>query len=59
MQNIYKGREVINMGRNISKEELISHKEEALAKLSSYMDSLIESEDPKLLVKRLDFFFRF
>lgn len=51
MQNIYKGREVINMGRNISKEELISHKEEALAKLSSYMDSLIESEDPKLLGK--------
>lgn len=39
------------MGRNVSKEELIAHKEEAISKLSSYLDFLIESEDPKLLGK--------
>ena len=39
------------MGRDISKEELIIHKEEAISKLSAYIDSLIESGDPKLLSK--------
>ena len=39
------------MGRNVSKEELIAHKEEAISKLSSYLDFLIESENPKLLGK--------
>lgn len=39
------------MGRDISKEELIIHKEKAISKLSAYIDSLIESGDPKLLSK--------
>lgn len=35
------------MGRIISKEQLQQHKEEAIAELSAYLDSLIESQDNK------------
>ncbi|MBS6195434.1 MAG: type II toxin-antitoxin system PemK/MazF family toxin [Clostridiales bacterium] len=39
------------MGRDITKEDLKRHKEEAILKFSAYMDSLIDSSDPKLSSK--------
>lgn len=39
------------MGRTISKEQLQQHKEEAITALSTYLDSLIESQDNKQLSK--------
>lgn len=39
------------MGRTISKEQLQQHKEEAIAKLSAYLDSLIDSKEGKQLSK--------
>ncbi|WP_317344605.1 type II toxin-antitoxin system PemK/MazF family toxin [Faecalimonas umbilicata] len=39
------------MGRKISKDDLLVHKEEAILKFSSYLDSLIESDDFKLMGK--------
>lgn len=35
------------MGRNLTKEELIAHKDAALQSLNAYMTSLIEDSDPK------------
>ncbi len=39
------------MGRTISKDQLQQHKEEAIAELSAYLDSLIESYDNKQFSK--------
>ena len=39
------------MGRTISKEQLQQHKEKAITALSTYLDSLIESQDNKQLSK--------
>lgn len=36
------------MGRELSKDKLISHKEEVISKLSSYLDSLIETDSSAL-----------
>lgn len=39
------------MGRNLTKEELTTHKEAALQRLDAYMTSLIENSDPKIRSK--------
>ena len=40
-----------HMGRNLTKEELILHKDMALQRLDTYMTSLIENSDPKIKSK--------